>query len=368
MKLSLIGPVYPYRGGIAHYTTFLSKALKSNGHGLQLISFKRQYPAFLYPGESDKDPSANPIRLDAHYLLDPLYPWTWQKTARTILSYDPDLVLVQWWTTFWGPAYAGLTYRLRDTFSIAYLVHNVLPHEAKPWDRWFARLALSNGNAFIVQTPNEQERLLALFPGARVCYCKHPVYQRFSERAISQEEARKELGLSVDLPLLLFFGIIRPYKGLKIMLDALSYMDTPIHLVVAGEFWDDVEIYLQQIKGLGLDGKVTVINRYIPNEDAHLLFSAANVFVAPYLGGTQSGAVELALGYGLPTIVTEQLAAGITEDNIARVKIIPAGDVIALSNAINDVVAELPDRTALKPAPDDWGRLVKTIETLSNDL
>ena len=290
MKISLIGPVYPYRGGIAHYTTSLSKALKSNGHDLQLVSFKRQYPSFLYPGKSDKDPSANPVRLDAQYLLDPLYPWTWQKSARTILNYNPDLVLMQWWTTFWGPAFTGLSYWLHHAVPIAFLIHNVLPHETKPWDFWFARLALSNGSAFIVQAPHEQEKLKAIIPNARVSYCKHPVYQRFSNQVVSKEDACKELGLPVSRPLLLFFGIIRPYKGLKIMLEALSQTDADFHLVVAGEFWEEVEIYNQQIRDLGLSERVTVINRYIPNEDAHLLFSAANVFVAPYLGGQQSGA------------------------------------------------------------------------------
>ena len=142
MKISMIGPVYPYRGGIAHYTALLAQALLQSGHDLQMISFERQYPAFLYPGESDKDPSANAIHIPARYLLDPLYPWTWQRAVREIRAAGPQLVLFHWWSTFWGPAYAALSHTLRRSTPVVFLIHNVFPHEIKPWDRGLASLAL----------------------------------------------------------------------------------------------------------------------------------------------------------------------------------------------------------------------------------
>ena len=128
MKIDLIGPIYPYRGGIAHYNASLAQALSNTGHDVQLFSFRRQYPARLYPGETDRDPSNTPLTFPAHYLLDPLYPWTWLITSREILSDRPDLLLFHWWTTFWSPAYTSLAFLVKRKIKTVFLIHNVIPH------------------------------------------------------------------------------------------------------------------------------------------------------------------------------------------------------------------------------------------------
>ncbi len=363
MKISMIGPVYPYRGGIAHYTTSLATALKHAGHDLKMISFKRQYPAFLYPGETDKDPSVNPIQVDAEYLLDPIYPWTWRQTAMAILEDGSDLILIQWWTTFWGLAFWALTFQLHKKAKVVYLIHNVLPHENRAWDRWLARLALRGAFAFIVQTAIEQKRLLDLIPHAQISYCSHPVYQRFSTQFISKEAARQQLNLPIDKPVFLFFGIVRPYKGLKYLIEAVARVNSSVHLVVAGEFWENVDLYQRQIDALGLNGSVTIFNKYLPNEEAHLFFSSADALVAPYVGGTQSGVTELALGYRLPAIVTDRISPGITETD-TPLQVVPAGNVTALATAIEELARNPPVLPADRPAHDDWGRMVETIERI----
>lgn len=378
MKITLIGPVYPYRGGIAHYNTSLAKALKDSGHSVSVISFKRQYPAWLYPGESDKDPSVEPVRFTAQYLLDPLYPWTWFHTARFIKGEKPQLVLFHWWTTFWAPAYTTLAWLIRRQVKVTFLIHNVLPHEPKPWDRWLARTTLRQGKIFIIQAPHENERLKSLIPvGSQVINSALPVYAPFSEIRLSKVEARQLLGLPDDKPILLFFGIVRPYKGLNHLIDALALVKHPIHLVVAGEFWEQINFYQQQIESLGLSQQVTLLNRYIPNEEAHRLFSAADGLVAPYVGGTQSGAAGLALGYGIPMIVTDRVAAGLPEkltrftrpeslaENCGYAHIVPAGDPNALAQAINSLITRLPT-IVISPfaASDDWARLVHIIDEL----
>lgn len=363
MKISLIGPVYPYRGGIAHYTTSLYVALTKAGHKVNILSFKRQYPAFLYPGQSDKDPSTNPVRVEAEYSLDPLHPWTWHQSAQKILVDQPDLVLIQWWTTFWGFAYAALIHFLQKKIRVIYLIHNVLPHENRIWDRMLARFALGKASAFIVQSPNQRERLLGLLPDANIHYCSHPVYQRFSEQNISKEMARQQLGLPLNTPVLLFFGIVRPYKGLKHLVDAVSKTVSSVKLVVAGEFWEDSSLYQKQIAHLGLTERVTLINRYISNEDAHILFSAADALVAPYVGGTQSGAVELALGYGLPVVITDSISEGV-QDQFPSVHVVPSGDANALTKAIDSLVANSTNRSSLHAIRDDWNRMVDTIEKI----
>jgi len=397
MKVTLIGPVYPYRGGIAHYNASLAQALTGAGHTVRLISFRRQYPSRLYPGETDKDPSVEPLSFPAESILDPLYPWTWLHAARTIINDHPHLVMFHWWTTFWAPAFTTLVWLIRRRVKVVYLIHNVLPHEAKAWDRWMARATLQQGQVFIVQAPHERERLAALIPrSSLVIDSPHPAYLPFRKQPLSKIEARQQLDLPIDLPLLLFFGIVRPYKGLKYLVDALAQVQRPVRLVVAGEFWEDVTIYQQQIETLALSDRITLINRYIPNEEAHLLFSAADGLVAPYVGGTQSGAAGLALGYGLPMIITDRVAVGlpagivvITTDKVAAglpegtspgrttdetdqpfgyAQIVPAANSLTLAKAIDTLLTRLPtlNITPLN-GEREWSRLVKVLEEIGQE-
>ncbi len=368
MKISLIGPVYPYRGGIAHYTTSLSLALQRAGHNVQIISFKRQYPAFLYPGKSDKDPSSNPACIDAEYLLDPLYPWTWVQTAKKLLTDQPDLVLIQWWTTFWSPAYAFLVSRIFRTIPVSYLVHNVIPHESRFWDKWLVRLALQNAGAFIAQTDSQQKALLDLLPQANISRCNHPVYHRFTEKIISKKDARRKVSLPIDTFIVLFFGIIRPYKGLMYLIDALTCTNLPVHLVIAGEFWENVEIYKKKIDDLNLSSRITIFNKYVPDEEADLFFSAADIMVAPYVGGTQSGVVELAIGYSLPVIVTDAISAGISDVEMVPLKIVPAGNVNALALAIDEFSAEPLKFSIEQQTQDAWAQMVSAVEKINSNF
>jgi glycosyltransferase involved in cell wall biosynthesis len=338
MKILLIGPVYPYRGGIAHYTTLLAKALQTAGHEVKVISFKRQYPKWLYPGQSDRDPSQSPLTVPAAYILDPIYPWTWHRAVVAIRQEKPDLVLFQWWTTFWSFAFAFIAKALqKHKICIAYLIHNVIPHEARPWDRFLAKMALGAGNAFLVQSQGQKSALLSLIPTARVELVEHPVYDMFSEQKMDQNEARQRLGLPKDLPIILFFGIVRPYKGLGLLIEAIGELFTEgqqVGLYIAGEFWEDVEKYKEQIKRLNLDGQVWIDNRYIPNEELPAIFSAADIFAAPYTNATQSGAIKMALGFGMPIIASEAVVEAQSITQNLSIKVIPSSDCLSLKKAI----------------------------------
>uniref|UniRef100_A0A7C4Q677 Glycosyltransferase n=1 Tax=Bellilinea caldifistulae TaxID=360411 RepID=A0A7C4Q677_9CHLR len=313
MRFVIVGPVYPYRGGIAHYTSRMAQAAIEEGHEVKVISFARQYPRFLYPGKSDRDPSQEVMRIEADYLLDPLYPWTWERAIKEIDKFSPELVVIQWWTTFWAPAFGWISYRLRNHIKVAFLIHNVVPHEARFFDPWLAKLVLRQGNKHIVQSESQRQRLKELLPKADPVLIEHPLYDQFAEKRMSKEEARRRLGLPEDRPVLLFFGIVRPYKGLTNLIEALAlvYQEgySPL-LIVAGEFWEDVEIYKRRIKELGLQEAVRIYNYYIPNEEVPVFFSAADVFVAPYTGGTQSGALKIALAFGLPVVASEGIFIG----------------------------------------------------------
>ena len=370
MKVALIGPAYPYRGGIAHYTTLLTQALRSHGHEVLLVSFRRQYPQWLYPGKSDRDPSQQAMQIEAEFILDPLSPSSWGQTRRRIAEFGPQQVVINWWTTFWGPAFASLASRLRkDGLPVTFLIHNVMPHEAKPWDRWMARWALSSGSSYIVQTEGEQERLRDLLPQARPVLTAHPIYDMFAAQRMDRASARAGLGLPAEGYVLLFFGIVRRYKGLGVLLQAMARPELsamqPV-LLVAGEFCEDKSRYMEQVQTFGLSTQVRTEDRYIPNEELPLFFSAANLLVAPYTGGTQSGAVKMAMGFGLPCVISRQLADDmILKQSGETVFMAEAGDPGGLAHTISQALQSPKALPSNQPIENGWSSLVKVLEQCS---
>ena len=367
--LVLVGPVYPYRGGIAYFTTQLGLELRAAGHPLRAVSFARQYPAWLYPGKTDKDPSSEHPSLEAEFLLDPLYPWTWLRAARAIAAGHPALVFIQWWTTFWGPALFCLAALLRARgIPLAFIVHNVIPHEARFYDRWIGKAVLSRAQASVCLSPKEEQRLRELLPGMAV-YAGQLPSRRLSQVRLERGEARARLGLPARGAVLLFFGIVRPYKGLGLLLEALALLaqagPRPC-LLVAGEFWEDEAAYRRQVAGLGLEEQVRITNRFIPNEETALYFSAADLFVAPYLEGTQSGVIRVALDYGLPVLASDRI---ITEalPGVVALETFPAGDAPALAAALAAGLRRPPPEPAAAPS-DGWPELLQVLERAVRDL
>lgn len=339
MKITLIGPVYPYRGGIAYFTTLLAKKLTAAGHDLQVVSFKKQYPAWMYPGESDKDHSPGREKVPAEYLLTPFNPLSWRKSVRAIAAFQPEQVIVPWWVTVWGPAFRFIITRLkRLDILVTVLIHNTMPHEARPLDRFLARRTLEPANRYIVMTEKEQIRLVSLLPEARnILVAPLPIFHAFKPTPLSRQDARHSLGLPIDLPVLLYFGFVRPYKGLGVLIDALKLITErgiKAHLLVVGEFWEDKTRYLVKIQTLGLRSQVHVHNAYIPDDKIAPFFKAADLFVAPYIDGTQSAALKTALGYGLPAVVTDVITDGTIQRLPDRCLVVPAGDASALAEGI----------------------------------
>jgi glycosyltransferase involved in cell wall biosynthesis len=372
MKFTVIGPVYPYRGGIAHYTAQLIKALSDANHMVFTVSYKRQYPKWLYPGKSDKDPSQSATHIGALYLLDPLNPITWYQTAKQIDKTKPDLVIIQWWTTFWAPAYAGLGAILRwKKIKVGYIIHNVFPHEQHFFDSWLSKLALSKGNVFLAQTEGEKQKLQKLLPRSEVVVSNLPTYTFLTTQQISKEEARIKIGFPLNRPLILFFGIVRAYKGLKYLIDSMALMkrensENIPFLLVAGEIWEDKSLFQEQIERLDLKDCVQLDDRYIPDEEAAIIFSAADMLVAPYIDGTQSAAVGLALGFGLPLIVTEIVADGIAAEKKQNIQVVKAGDANAISQAIKKTISNPEKKLDTENnGEEDWKKLVIVLESLA---
>ena len=370
MKIAIIGPVYPYRGGIAHYTARLAQEIAKR-HEVKVFSFKRQYPAWLYPGRSDKDPSQKAVDVGAAYTIDSLNPLSWLHTVNEIRRYRPDVLIIEWWVTFLAPAFTTIALLCRQSkIPVTFLIHNVLPHENSCLHRPLARNTLKQGNFFIVHTPKERERLLSLIPHVKVEVCPFPLYDMSELVSLTQVEARRQLNIPETGHVVLFFGIVRPYKGLIYLLEALALLREKVpdlHLVVAGEFWEDKESYQQKSDALGLSGQVRLIDSYIPDEEVGVFFRAADLVVAPYVGGTQSAVSALALGFGTPLVATEWSAAGIDEAHNEKVRVVPSGDVNTLAEAIQAFFESPrpPDTTAELPAPSGWETIVATIEKIA---
>jgi glycosyltransferase involved in cell wall biosynthesis len=308
MKAALVGPIYPYRGGIAHYTAKLYRELIARGHEVALYSFKRQYPRWLFPGQTDRDPSA--LKLDAacEYTLDSLNPFTWWATARAIRARRPDALILQWWVPFFAPMWAVLARVARRAgIKVTFICHNVLPHEQRPWDVWLTRKTLGLGDGFVVHSQEEKARLLALLPGRQAEAMPLPVFDMLADQTLARDEARQRLGLPQGAPVLLFFGFVREYKGLRYLLEAMPAIRAElaeVRLLIVGEFWQDKQSYQEQIKRLGIEQSVTIVDQYVSNEEMPVYFAAADVAVLPYTHVTQSAVAQLAFGFGVPVITT----------------------------------------------------------------
>ena len=373
MKVVLVGPTYPYRGGIAHYTTLLYRQLCACGHQTTLYSFKRQYPRWLFPGRSDRDPSQLVLDADCQYVLDSLNPFTWWMAARAIRAQSPDVLVLPWWVTFFAPMWAVLAQSARRAgIKIVFVCHNVLPHEQHFWDVGLARWTLGLGDGFITQSQEEKSRLSELLPGRRVKVVPHPIYDMFADRIMPRDEARRRLELPQAAPVLLFFGFVREYKGLHDLLEAIPSVRAElanILLLIVGEFWHDKQSYLDQITHLGIDGNVMIVDRYIPNEQVPLYFSAADIVVLPYTHATQSGVVQLAFGLGLPVITTQ--VGGLSDVVMDKETglLVPPGDSLSLSRAVchfflGDLRPRLVAGVLALQTRQSWERLVTAIEML----
>lgn len=306
MKIELIGPVYPYKGGIAHYTSLLYRALAKK-HDVEMISYKMQYPKFLFKKEQ-KDFSNDMFRInDAKFLIHTANPINIISVGEKIKKKHPDMVIIQWWHPYFAPCYWLLEKSIGKRIKKVFICHNVFPHERFPMDRFLTRLVLKNGDAFIVHSKSDGEDLLTIKPNAEFRQNPHPTYNAFKIKNLTKEQARQELHRSSAERLLLFFGFVREYKGLKHLLYAMPEIKNQIDhvkLLVVGSFGDDKEAYMQIIKDQKITDCVEVIDGYIPDNEVEKYFAASDLVVLPYESATQSGIVQIAYGFEKPVVVT----------------------------------------------------------------
>ena len=307
-KIAVLGLSYPFRGGIAHHSTLLVRELRKK-YAVEFITLCRQYPEFLFPGKTQYDHSAWGLTEENHALIDSVNPVSWVKTALALKRHKVDIVVVQWWNPFFGLAFGTIASLLNliSKTKICFLCHNVMPHESTLLDRMLSRYAFLSVNYFIVHSDEDKSNLLSLKPGAVVRKNVHPTLSIFGEFAsYGKSQARIELGLRPDQKVLLFFGLVRAYKGLKCLIRAMAKVVQSLDciLLVVGEFYESKEEYLTLIKELGLEKHIIVRDEYVKNEAVALYFSSADVVVLPYVSATQSGIVQIAFGLNKPVITT----------------------------------------------------------------
>lgn len=307
MRIDLIGPSYPFRGGLSHYTTLLFKNLKKK-HRTNFYSFKRQYPKFLFPGKTDKDYSDFTLKDDeTQPVLDSMNPFTWIKTACKIIEDKPVIAIIPWWVVFWAPHFLTiiLILKLFSNTKILFICHNVVEHESGFLKNLLSKMVLANGDFFIVHSNEEKERLRNLIGDRSVRETFHPTYKEFNSEEITKQKAKENIGID-DERVVLFFGFVREYKGLKYLLEAMPNVLklVKVKLLIAGEFWDDKQNYINLIDKLNIKANVKIVDEYIPNEEMPFYFYASDIVILPYTSVTGSGLVQLAYGFKKPVVVS----------------------------------------------------------------
>ena len=369
-NIVLVGPAYPYRGGIAHFLESMYEGLCRRSHRVSTVTFSRQYPDILFPGATQYAEKASRARHPAERLIDSVNPLSWFRTARGITEKNPDAVVFQYWLPFFAPAYGVIARRLKKRgIKVLSVVHNALPHEKRPGDRVLSRYFLRSNDALLVLSESVEHDLDTL--GVRVpCHrVAHPVYQVFGD-PIEKAEARRRLELPAQAPVLLFFGFVRPYKGLRVLLEAMPSVLTHLpeaRLVVAGECYDDASIYRNLVEKLGISRQVRLRLEYIPDEVIPALFSAADVVVQPYTSATQSGVAQIAFHFARPLIVTDVGALAETVPDGVAGLVVPPENSEALADAITRFFKERMGEKLMSGIREvrkkfSWDRLFEELE------
>ena len=334
-SLAIVGPIYPYRGGIAHYTAQLGAHLAAE-NTVRVFSFRWLYPQWLFPGRSQyEDEPAPPAPLTTDYWLIPWWPPSWFKVGRAWAAQKPDLIILQWWITFMAPMTAWLVNRAHQLgIPVVAVCHNVLPHERRWLDTRLARWALGQVERLIVHSAADRQLAESLFPGKDIRSVQFPQSAGLPANTWTRERARA--ALQVTGQVLLFFGFVRPYKGLPDLIEALPdvLQDGAATLLVVGEMWQSAQEYARQVARLGISGQVRFVDRYVTNDEMAMYFAAADVVVLPYRHATTSAAVQLAFAFGAPVIATRTGSMAEAIDDGVTGFLTEPGDVRGLADAI----------------------------------
>ena len=329
-KIVIIGPAHPLRGGIAIFNQRLCRQFKEEGHECSIYSFSLQYPSFFFPGTSQYTNEPAPTDVEIYSVINSIHPLNWLQVGNEIRRIKPDIVLVRYWLPLMGPALGSVLRRIRKnhhTYIIA-LTDNVIPHEKRFGDVPFTRYFLKACDAFITMSEKVMTDLRSFEPTKPAKLVYHPLYDNFGD-PVSKAIAREKLGIKQDEKVILFFGFIRHYKGLDLLLQAMKIVKdrqqqsgaANIKLLVAGEFYEDDKPYREQIQQLGIEDMLILRTDFIPDSEVKYFMCASDMVIQPYRNATQSGVTPLAYHFEKPMVVTNVggLAALVPHEQVGLV-------------------------------------------------
>ena len=309
LHIVIVGTAYPFRGGLATFNQRLAQQFQQEGHKVEIVTFTTQYPSFLFPGKTQYSTEEPPKDLSIRRAINSCNPLAWLRVGKQLKKQKPDLVICCYWMAFFAPAFATIERIVRKnghTRCIA-LVHNMIPHEPSVLDKLFAPWFVRQTDGFVALSQSVVEDIAKLGDELKPAACSpHPIYDHYGKR-MSKAEACEALGIDDKQDYMLFFGLVRAYKGLDLLIDAFAQVKDELpklRLLVAGEFYEDEQKYREQIHAGGLDERVIIRNEFIADADLRKYFGAASLIVQPYKSATQSGVTQVAFHFEKPMLVT----------------------------------------------------------------
>ncbi|MCF8225211.1 MAG: glycosyltransferase [Bacteroidales bacterium] len=375
-KLIIVGTSWPFRGGLSAYNERLATEFQKKGYDVVIYTFTLQYPGILFPGKTQMADWDAPVHLEIRQTINSVNPITWIRTANSIRREYPDLVIIKYWLPFMGPCFGtiGRLIRRKRKTKIISILDNIIPHEKRPGDRMFTKYFIKPVNAFLAMSDSVLEDINKFDTVKPRSFCPHPLFDNFGE-IIGKKEAKQYLGLDSSVNYALFFGFVREYKGLDLALKAFGYDQLRKHnvkLLIAGEFYDNLEKYNAIIKELSISDRIEMRTDFIADSEVKYYFCASDIIVQPYKTATQSGISQIAYHFNKPMIVTG--VGGLPE-------IVPDGKVgfvvdrssKAISDAIHKFYEHKLEETFSQGAREEkqkysWNRMFNTIEELTRKI
>jgi D-inositol-3-phosphate glycosyltransferase len=351
-KVILIGSAHPLRGGLATYNERLIREYRNEGSDASIYTFSLQYPSILFPGKTQYSSEPAPKDIPIKVSVNSINPFNWCRVGRELKRARPDLVIVKFWIPFMAPCLGTICRIIRKNghTKVVSIIDNIIPHEKRPGDRLLANYWVNSADGFVAMSKSVLDDLETFDKKKPKAFCPHPLYDNFGE-PIPKSEALRRLGLDDSFRYLLFFGFIRDYKGLDLLLEAFAderLRKTPLKLIVAGEFYCDPKPYHEQVARLGIGEHVIMSNDFIPDSQVVNYFCASDLVVQPYKSATQSGVTQIAYHFNKPMLITD--VGGLAE-------ILPHGKVgyvvspvpADIANAIVDFYEENIANPSLRP-------------------
>ncbi|MBK5720778.1 glycosyltransferase [Dysgonomonas sp. Marseille-P4677] len=372
MKIAILSPFYPYRGGLAQLNARLYSEL-SKRNQVKAFTFTTLYPNFLFPGKTQYVTDGDTATvIDSNRVLSSINPFSYICTARHINDYSPDILIIPYWMSFLAPAFGSVCLLLNKKIKIVSLVHNAISHERTLLEKPLAKFFFNRCDAFIVMSEPVKNDLLAIKKDANIKLQSHPIYDHYAQR-INKAEACRTLGINSNKKNLLFFGLIRDYKGLDILIEAMGQLDKSYQLIIAGESYGNFDKYKLLIDGSPLKDNIITFEQYIPDDMVAILFSAADTLVLPYRSATQSGVVALAYQMELPMIATNVGALGSTVRESNTGLVVPTISSCDIAQGIKDFFSNnrqaiFKENIIKEKKRLSWDNFTTSIESFLYDL